>query len=215
MKRVLTATACSCVFLLVAPVQAASLSSGDDVVFGADSITIDSATGLEWLDWTLSKDRSFADVSTQFGSGGDFEGWRHATVDEVQQLYANAGITHVDDGASDYLPVFYLAGLLDFTLPDIGSESYTYGLTGTRRGTIVPPKYSVAYISVDQTDEIGIAFSDYTGYSESDHGIWYGHALVRSPVPEPSSLALLLVGGLGLFGYRARWRNRTPAPPAV
>ena len=50
---------------------------------GSGAVTFDDATNLEWLDLTESIDRSFNDVSTHFGSGGDYEGWRHATTAEI------------------------------------------------------------------------------------------------------------------------------------
>ena len=54
-------------------------------------VTTDSDSGLDWLDLTISSGRSFSDVSTQFGSNGDFEGWRYANISEVKQLLINAG----------------------------------------------------------------------------------------------------------------------------
>ena len=42
--------------------------------------TTDSTSGLDWLDLTASTGRSYADVSGEFGTGGDFEGYRYATT---------------------------------------------------------------------------------------------------------------------------------------
>lgn len=39
----------------------------------------DTTSGLDWLDVTASVNRSYNDVSSQFGVGGDFAGWRYAT----------------------------------------------------------------------------------------------------------------------------------------
>lgn len=64
----------------------AVLVSQSDVVFGADSVTLDTGTGLKWLDVNISANRSFNDVSAQFGAGGDFQGWRYATGTEVLNL---------------------------------------------------------------------------------------------------------------------------------
>lgn len=97
-------------FVLVSEVNATVISI-DDVVFGIDSITVDTDQGLEFLDLTLSVNRSFNDISTQFSIGGDFEGFRHATVIEVELLINNFGIvfdvedvvTHFPGGA---FPIF-------------------------------------------------------------------------------------------------------------
>ncbi len=79
-------------FLCLGSAAEAGVMIGDDAVFGAGSITIDTDTGLEWLDWTESTNRSYNDVSGQFGAGGDFEGWRHATraVTHFTNKYGNS-----------------------------------------------------------------------------------------------------------------------------
>ena len=72
----------------------AALLSVDDPVFGPDTITRDTATGLDWLDLTESILRSFNDVAGQFGAGGDFEGFRYAIKTEITSLFfSSAGIT--------------------------------------------------------------------------------------------------------------------------
>lgn len=49
-----------------------------DLVSGSGDklITRDTLANLDWLDLSESLGRNFNDVSTQFGIGGDFEGWR-------------------------------------------------------------------------------------------------------------------------------------------
>jgi hypothetical protein len=46
----------------------------------------DTVTGLDWLDVTKSANMSFDYVSTQFGAGGLFAGWRYATGNEFNAL---------------------------------------------------------------------------------------------------------------------------------
>ena len=70
----------------------AELVSADDPVFGLGSLTIDTATNLAWLDVTKTDARSFDDVSSQFGAGGEFEGFRYATEEEVLTFFSNANI---------------------------------------------------------------------------------------------------------------------------
>ena len=53
--------------------------------------------GLEWMDVNQTTDLSFSDVVTQFDTGGLFEGFRHATGDEVNQLVTEFGY---DPGSS-------------------------------------------------------------------------------------------------------------------
>ncbi|MDX1410273.1 MAG: hypothetical protein R3330_19115, partial [Saprospiraceae bacterium] len=86
----------------------AALSAQNDPVFGNNSITTDSETGLDWLDLGLSTGKTVAYVSSQFGTGGAYDGFRHATRAEVLTLFHNAGIPDIDTGATtanNYLPV--------------------------------------------------------------------------------------------------------------
>ena len=46
----------------------------------------DAETGLDWLDVTLSMNRSYDQVSSQFGVGGDYEGWRYASAAELAAM---------------------------------------------------------------------------------------------------------------------------------
>ena len=67
----------------------AALISANDPVFGNDSLTIDTGTRLAWLDLAFTNGRSFDDVSSELGVGGEFEGYRYATRDEVFSFFAN------------------------------------------------------------------------------------------------------------------------------
>ena len=88
MKKIISSLcAVFAVFFVFAgsPVNA-TLVSLNDSVFGSDSITHDSVSGLEWLDVKLTTNISYNDMVNQFGIGGDFEGFRHANTDEIRDL---------------------------------------------------------------------------------------------------------------------------------
>jgi hypothetical protein len=79
--------------LCVVGVQAhAAFISFSDSRFGIDSVTLDTNTGLQWLDVPLSQNRSYNDIAVQFGTGGDFEGFRYATPSEVTNLFNSFGL---------------------------------------------------------------------------------------------------------------------------
>lgn len=64
--------------------------------FESRDLVLDPATGLEWLSPGASLGRSYDDLvgvdgSDEFAPGGDFAGFRHATVPEAESFLANAG----------------------------------------------------------------------------------------------------------------------------
>ena len=67
-----------------------------DSPFGPNTITRDTVTGLDWLDLTVTRGLSYEQVTAQMGPGGTYEGWRYATVAELDQLIANFGYVAVE-----------------------------------------------------------------------------------------------------------------------
>ena len=55
-------------------------------------ITVDSSSGLQWLDLTQSNGYSFAQMSGQLAAGGEFAGWRIATAAEVADILTQVGL---------------------------------------------------------------------------------------------------------------------------
>jgi len=53
------------------------------------SYTTDTISGLDWLDVTTTMEQSVDYISSQFGVGGEYEGWRYATGIEFNQLVNN------------------------------------------------------------------------------------------------------------------------------
>ena len=55
---------------------------------------VDTAQGLDWLRWDETNNRSYNDVVSNFGIGGDFEGWTYATASQAETFLANFGFTN-------------------------------------------------------------------------------------------------------------------------
>ena len=78
---------------LSAPLATAQVVEENDTVWGAGSITRDVAQNLDFLDITLTQGRSYSDIAGGFGVGGEFEGWRHASAQEVVNLINSWGFS--------------------------------------------------------------------------------------------------------------------------
>ncbi|MBV8096227.1 MAG: hypothetical protein JO110_23925 [Acetobacteraceae bacterium] len=72
--------------VLANPSAKATLIQTSDPQFGADSGTLDTNTGLEWLKVTFSQGLSANQVLAQLGAGGTFSGFRYATRAEFSGL---------------------------------------------------------------------------------------------------------------------------------
>jgi hypothetical protein len=66
-----------------------------DSAYGPGTITRDTASGLDWLDLPLTKNRSVDDITAQLGAGGEFEGFRYATTAEITALWTAAAIPDI------------------------------------------------------------------------------------------------------------------------
>ena len=60
---------------------------------GDSALLLDTSTGLQWLDLSITANQSYIEVLTQLQTGGTYEGFRYATRDEVLHLWSEANIT--------------------------------------------------------------------------------------------------------------------------
>ncbi len=175
----------------------AALLSLDHPIFGIDSITRDTATGLDWLDVPTFQGRAFPDVVTFFDvaedvdASGELSGFRHATITEFQSLALNAGIPNTNVTVTGDLTPF--TDLIDL----VGATSLQAGNPQTS-GFLI----DVTASGLRRKGDLEFFFSDgIPAYSantnaaliESVAFLSTGHWLVRpaadsQAVPEPLSL---------------------------
>lgn len=195
------------ILLLSFNATAIIISEDDAGGFGIDALTRDTDQGLDFLDVTFSSGRSFNDVSGEFGIGGDYEGFRYATLDEVIELANNFGVN----------PAF-VAGNANDINTDIAGLVDLLGATNTgmfNRATVAMTSTSLLpglQQMVEFLDEFDNSiFQDRIssepvfaqGVATTSPSV--GSYLVRAqPVPEPGTIFLVVVGGAGLFGLRQR-----------
>lgn len=181
----------------------ASLISTDWNTSGDNLLTLDDATGLEWLDWSHTQNRSYADVSSKFGIGDEFEGFRYATFDELIGLYTNVGfiIPTLSDAsniplAQDYTSLFGIT--FGSNPPENGGvEAWYDHSTASGQHWVTAINHSDGLVQPEWFQD-----NDSSTYS------YVGSALVRSStvIPEPTSIALL---GLGLAGIGFSRKKKT------
>jgi hypothetical protein len=194
-------------------IASAALLEADDPVFGPGAITRDADTGLDWLDLRQSKLRWFDDVSSQFGDGGDFEGFRYATAAELNVLfYSSAGISGPrnnscpgEEAVRDLMALvgethgefgFSASGALyDDTLDGVDPTvaGYAVLVKGNVMGFDCPSTGSSTGSRITPDEGPGIA---------SSRNSW----LVRT-IPEPSTLLLGIVA-LGVISGWRKWKQR-------
>jgi hypothetical protein len=191
------------VLLLVGclPVQGA-LVSGTDPLFGPGSLTLDTATGLAWLDLPISAGYSYEQMSAALQPGGAFVGFRYATSQEVAGLFSSAGINGAGwfpDSSPGFQPIIGLITLLGQTssqdgYPEAGGISGTWG-----NGGLIRPILDFVY-------ENGVPGYEVSGYPTP---AWeFGSTTASSswlvaPIPEPGAVGIAAVGGFLLV---AVWR---------
>lgn len=176
--------------------------------------TRDQDTGLDWLDVTQTKNLSYEAILG--GAGGwNSEGWRHATLAEVCDLFARHAVAPADPCGSGSASepgegVRALQALLGLTRTLPGQQEDTFGFVDN--GTAGPSvgRARLTYNTASDSSTAGVEAS--SAFGRTDALATHGHFLVRpyaAPVPamQPFGLHMLLAGllvGAGLLMMRRR-----------
>lgn len=206
----LKTTACVCALSLsMASAEAALVSM--DSGFGADTITHDTETGLNWLDLSVTTLTSWNDMQAMRQPGGTFADWRYATLEEIDTLFANAGIGFFEPTLQSVTDLMDLLGGPLFTSdnPDSGFHSVSVdghtGIAGSTSDWHRTAGYLELKRKTTNAPTVAFAHSGNWGEVKDSFGSTSGHYLVEvSAVPVPAAVWLFGSGLLGLVGVSRR-----------
>lgn len=174
------------------------LIPADDPTFGPNSLTVDTRTGLTWLDLPFSVNYSYDEAEAATQPGGVFQGFRHATVEEVLSLYNSAGLEEglVAQTAPNYPNALALMQMIGITDTSPNGAVAAVGISGTVNSNGLALAPFIGTSSFNNVDGIMVTTSrqlpgTYSAlYGLNDSVPTVGNWLVE--VPEPSSSTLLL-----------------------
>lgn len=195
----------------------AALISVDWQAAGDSLMVRDTNTQLEWLNLTQTTGLSYAEVSSQFGAGGGFEGLRYATNAEVLALFGDYFGISLAAGMSREVPAYLDPGVR------LASETLGDGVSGGTDDISGPnANYRLVGFTGDlMTDGSRFALGAVTRWSDTDYYTlkdpleffdiyagdfsWTGSYLVRTvATPLPAAAWLLGAGLMALCGVAKR-----------
>ncbi len=203
----------SFLLLLLMPVSGlhAALVQQDWKLAGDGSIVYDNSSGLEWLKLGETVGETYNYVESQLTSGGEYEGFRFALLDEVQTLIFNAGATW-----GNCHPCPGEVGTMETFIDLIGS-GYSYATGKSNWGYILSDNtplgnvlfdgvfLSVDFVAQSKAARVTGSLKDRNPYSN------LGGFIVRdlSPVPVPGAIFLFPLGLVVLSALQGRKANRS------
>ena len=200
-QRKLIRQATTVALLLVSGVQAAFAGFvTTDSSFGANTLILDTQTGTEWLKLDATLGLSYDSVAAQLDAGETFGGFSIASPQDVTTLLKDAGVwaplsplTSPSALAAGAAFGNFFGGL------DTGHGFISQGMTSVAMG---PSGFTQQAIGLSYRPGLSISSFDDAVFSRSgtfgDVSTW----LVKStsPIPEPATYLLVLVGLAALIG---------------
>ncbi len=225
MKKLLTG-----LILLLAPFT----SSAGIITDTNNNSFIDETTGFEWLDFGINNHQTYDYVNSQLAIGGEYEGWRLATEDDVFVMMANAFLglgasgeapnnygtdqLRVTDGknkaGSVMSPIFEAMGHNYVIYSGHKYEQQAaYGLFESTKGLGLIEHYEFTGSERDLTYDDQAQFRtsvDFSWHTDNTSPL-YSTMLIRTDmatdVPEPSTFAIFALGMLGLASRKFKKNN--------
>lgn len=208
-KSRLWGTLCAYLFAFLPIPTNAALIDLDWTTTNDSALLLDTTTGLQWLDLSVTADQSYNQILAQLQQGGAYDGFRYATREEVLHLWSEANIsdtnfTWVING--EWQNVKDLADRLGTsTLFDPhGLGTHALGLVEGGSGLTANQRLAMELSYHSNGMEVRTS-SDHYALDVDFSSLHYSSYLVQ-PVPIPPTLWIFSSGLLGLIGT-ARYKS--------
>jgi MYXO-CTERM domain-containing protein len=155
---------------------------------------------LEWRSVIGTTDISFNAIQAEFGSGGLYEGWRHATLGETLALTETFGYNPAATPEQNAPAVEDLHGFFGVTNASSAFQFNAWTLGFVAEGTRLDIRITIPDFGNPALNQGSIY---QTAYPVELAAPEVGHYLVRS-VPEPAHAALALAMAALLLAHRRR-----------
>jgi hypothetical protein len=191
---------------ILSPAANAVLVSTGHTSWGVDSITLDTQTGMRWLDINHSLHFSYNEMLAEVLDGGVFEGFRYATQGEVEALAINSGVLDINSSsAANINPALDLMGFFGSTQIS-RSNPEIFGMTGTvSSGFVGSGVFDHLYSDGIAVYDVGVLGPSYgMDFTSNSVGNWL---VSTTEVPLPPAF-LLFSSALALLGLLKRNLNR-------
>jgi hypothetical protein len=165
----------------------AELVSTDWNNSGDSLATLDTQSGLEWMDFTETKGLSITDVSALLDT--TYDGWRIPSFSEISTLFTNinGNITTSEDSGN------YYGGLLMTETANLVHN--LFGKTGYNKGRYDEQHFSQAlHVSADGESAMLGTFVNFTSEG-SDNFIYYNHPTSNIDYRDPGYGVFLVSDG--------------------
>jgi hypothetical protein len=194
----------------------ADLIQADDPHHGPNSLTLDTVSGLAWLDLPLTVNMSYQQALLATQPDGPFTGFRLATAPEVRSLFFHAGIPDVvwvPTTSPSLQPILSLLDLVGATSFQNGNRA-TLGITSST----LENARRVLGLNFAYIDGVpGYEFAGMVTYGDTTHfpnvGVW-----LVTPIPEPEPCVIGTFGALVLLvchcGLTKARRRRVSTRPS-
>jgi len=208
--------------LLFVSQMSQALFISQDSSLGTGSITLDTSTGIEWVDPYLPNTfgtypLSYGEVKTELASGGLLDGFRFATESELSSLlFSSLGYgplsSQIAPSASDKAAAETLFSFFGSTFSISYGPDYKQMILDAVYETGVPGQLGRTILSGGKLGSslLGGSIDAFTmtptAYNYDPYGFWLVRDSFGVAVSEPSSFALLMLGVLSLLIVRRRTR---------